>query len=174
LAFYDNEAIETTAEAKKHNVRVWTDDDEWKVGLSTHKLAVRRANEHPNGHQSWKKVGDPILHIEVSLGSPGVQTILKLLTQLRRWADLVLIAPLDANTLAKLSHGLCDNLVTSLMRALDSSRTKVCVFPAMNTFMYNHPLTQPQLDILRDTLGYELVGPVGKELACGDVGECAP
>ena len=93
------------------------------------------------------------------------------LTQLRRWADVVLIAPCSANTLAKLCAGICDNLLTSLMRALDASRTKVYVFPAMNTFMYDHPLTAPQLAILRNVLKYNVVGPVGKVLACGDVGE---
>lgn len=41
----------------------------------------------------------------------------------------------------------------------------------MNTFMYDHPLTKPQLEILRTTLGYHVVGPIGKLLACGDMGE---
>lgn len=42
----------------------------------------------------WKKIGDPVLHIE-----------------LRNWADVILIAPLDANTVAKISNGICDNLL---------------------------------------------------------------
>ena len=58
-----------------------------------------------------------------------------------------------------------------MMRALDASRTKVYLFPAMNTFMYGHPLTAPQLATLRDVLKYNVIGPVGKVLACGDVGE---
>ena len=91
--------------------------------------------------------------------------------KLRRWADVLLLAPLSANTLSKLSIGACDNLLTSLMRALDSARTKVYVFPAMNTFMYNHPMTKKQLEVLENVLGYEVVGPVGKKLACGDVGK---
>lgn len=56
------------------------------------------------------------------------------------------------------------------MRALDPSRTLVYVFPAMNTFMWNHPFTYKQLDILK-SIGYEVVGPIGKQLACGDIGE---
>jgi phosphopantothenoylcysteine decarboxylase len=56
------------------------------------------------------------------------------------------------------------------MRAIDPARTRVYVFPAMNTFMWAHPFTQPQLDTLRK-IGYTVVGPVGKKLACGDVGE---
>ncbi|PSR81133.1 hypothetical protein PHLCEN_2v6468 [Hermanssonia centrifuga] len=98
------------------------------------------------------RIGDPILHIE-----------------LRRWADVVLIAPCDANTLAKVANGICDNLATSLLRAL-APTTPTYVFPAMNTLMYEHPLTDVHLRIVRDTIGYTVVGPIGKTLACGDVG----
>ncbi|OCH85768.1 flavo protein [Obba rivulosa] len=96
--------------------------------------------------------GDPILHIE-----------------LRRWADIVLIAPCSANTLAKIAHGLCDNLATSLLRAL-APTTPTYVFPAMNTLMYMHPLTAEHLRIVREVIGYTIIGPIGKALACGDVG----
>ncbi|CAG8765984.1 12643_t:CDS:2, partial [Acaulospora colombiana] len=107
---------------------------------------------------SWKRIADPILHIE-----------------LRRWADLVLIAPCSANTLAKLAGGLCDNLATSLLRALppiatlpsirDSEDTskrgmQVWVFPAMNTFMYEHPLTAMHLKMVQDVLKYRVEGPI--------------
>ncbi|EJD55033.1 flavo protein [Auricularia subglabra TFB-10046 SS5] len=101
---------------------------------------------------NWTKVGDDILHIE-----------------LRRWADIVLIAPCSANTLSKLAHGACDNLVTSVLRAL-APGTPTYVFPAMNTFMYEHPLTEEHLRVVRETLQYTVVGPIGKALACGDVG----
>ncbi|KAL1719027.1 flavoprotein [Schizophyllum commune] len=97
-------------------------------------------------------IGDPILHIE-----------------LRRWADVVLVAPCSANTLSKIAHGACDNLVTSLLRALAPS-TPTYIFPAMNTLMYEHPLTAEHLRIVRQVVGYEVVGPIGKTLACGDVG----
>ncbi|KAJ3765291.1 flavoprotein [Lentinula raphanica] len=103
----------------------------------------------------WKtdyRIGDPILHIE-----------------LRRWADIVLVAPCSANTLAKIAHGICDNLATSLLRAL-SPTTPTYVFPAMNTLMYEHPLTSEHLRIIREVVRYTVVGPIGKGLACGDVG----
>jgi len=98
------------------------------------------------------KIGAPILHIE-----------------LRRWADVVLIAPCTANTLSKIAHGLCDNLVTSLLRAL-APTTPTYVFPAMNTLMYEHPLTSEHIRTVREVVRYEVVGPIGKGLACGDVG----
>ncbi|KAE8253989.1 hypothetical protein A4X13_0g3585 [Tilletia indica] len=114
--------------------KIWRDVDEWS---------------------SWKKVGDPVLHIE-----------------LRRWADVVLLAPCDANTLAKLANGICDNLLTSFFRALSPS-TPTFIFPAMNTLMYEHPLTGQHLEILQSTLGYEVHGPIPKQLACGDIGQGA-
>ncbi|KAH9841786.1 flavoprotein [Rhodofomes roseus] len=98
------------------------------------------------------RIGDPILHIE-----------------LRRWADIVLIAPCSANTIAKIAHGICDNLATSLLRAL-APTTPTYVFPAMNTLMYEHPLTAEQLTVIREVIEYQVVGPIGKALACGDVG----
>ncbi|KAL0960721.1 hypothetical protein HGRIS_005747 [Hohenbuehelia grisea] len=98
------------------------------------------------------KIGDPILHIE-----------------LRRWADIVLVAPCSANTLAKIANGLCDNLVTSLLRAL-APTTPTYVFPAMNTLMFEHPLTAEHLRVVREVIRYNVVGPIGKALACGDTG----
>ncbi|KAF8523137.1 flavoprotein [Hysterangium stoloniferum] len=101
---------------------------------------------------SWNQRGDPILHIE-----------------LRRWTDIILVAPCSANTLSKLANGACDNLVTSVLRAT-TAITPVYVFPAMNTHMYLSPLTETHLSVVTMTLGYTVVGPIGKNLACGDVG----
>lgn len=58
---------------------------------------------------------------------------------------------------------------TSLLRAL-APTTPAYVFPAMNTSMYNHPLTNEHLRIVKEVIGYHVVGPIGKALACGDVG----
>ncbi len=102
---------------------------------------------------AWKQKGDPILHIE-----------------LRKWADVFLIAPLSANTLAKISNGLCDNLLTSVVRAWDPKK-KMIVCPAMNTCMWENPITSRQLGIVREIYAAEIVPP--KEdyvLACGDRG----
>jgi phosphopantothenoylcysteine decarboxylase len=120
--------------------------------------------------------GDPVLHIEF-----------------RNWADLLIIAPLDANTLAKLALGLCDNFLTCLFRAWDFSKP-VILAPAMNTLMWNSPLTarhlgqvlldHGEITTLPDGWSLEtapdhyarharnliLIPPQSKRLACGDVG----
>ncbi|AFZ79643.1 flavoprotein domain containing protein [Theileria equi strain WA] len=92
---------------------------------------------------------DPILHIE-----------------LRRWADIFVICPLDANTLAKISNGLCDSLLTDIARSWDM-RKPFLVYPCMNTFMYEHQITDKQISILQ-SFGIKVVPPIAKLLACGD------
>ena len=101
--------------------------------------------------QRWQKIGDPILHIE-----------------LRNWAHCLLIAPLDANTMAKLAHGLCDNLLTCVVRAWDLAKP-LYYAPAMNTHMYEHPLTDEHRQKL-STFGYREIKVIEKKLACGDTG----
>src|SRR5579884_3652683 len=64
--------------------------------------------------------------------------------QLRRWADMLVIAPLDANTLAKLANGLADNCLTCVWRAWEPGRP-VVLAPAMNTLMWQHPATARHL-----------------------------
>ncbi len=107
--------------------------------------------------------------------------------ELRKWADLLLIAPLSANSLAKLSAGLCDNLLvlpadqTCVFRAWDFSRLAsktaalrfpVICAPAMNTLMWDSPFTAKQLQTLRD-LGVHCLDTVEKLLVCGDRGKGA-
>jgi phosphopantothenoylcysteine decarboxylase / phosphopantothenate---cysteine ligase len=81
-------------------------------------------------------------------------------------ADLVAIAPLTANTLAKLAHGLADDVLTEAVLAHDGP---VLAAPAMNTRMWEHPATQANARILRER-GVELIGPEAGELAEGEVG----
>jgi phosphopantothenoylcysteine decarboxylase len=118
--------------------------------------------------------GDDVLHIE-----------------LRRRAEMLVVAPLDANTLAKLALGICDNLLTCLYRAWDFARP-VVLAPAMNTLMWDKPATARHLaQIWSDATGRDvppdwslataeahfaregsvaLAAPQSKRLACGDVG----
>lgn len=88
--------------------------------------------------------------------------------ELRRWADLMVIAPLDANTLAKISNGLCDNLLTCTLRAWDVKKP-LLFCPAMHTFMWQHPITSVQVKQLIH-MGYTHIPPITKTLACGDTG----
>src|SRR5918992_5112952 len=81
-------------------------------------------------------------------------------------ADLLVIAPLTANTLAKLANGLADNLVTEAALAHDGP---VLVAPAMNTRMWLHPATQANVQLLRGR-GVELLGPEEGDLAEGEQG----
>jgi phosphopantothenoylcysteine decarboxylase/phosphopantothenate--cysteine ligase len=83
------------------------------------------------------------------------------------WADLVLVAPCTANLMAKMSHGLADDLVTAVLLA---TRAHVLVAPAMNVNMWTHPATQANLEILR-ARGLSFVGPDEGELACGWEGQ---
>ncbi len=81
-------------------------------------------------------------------------------------ADLLVIAPLSANTLAKLAHGLADNLLTQLALAY---RGPALVAPAMNARMWEHPATRANVALLRER-GVELIGPEEGELAEGEWG----
>lgn len=117
-------------------------------------------------HEPWTRESD-ILHI-----------------QLRRWADLLMVAPLSANTLAKIANGLSDNLLMSVIRAWDVSprsngrRANIIVAPAMNTCMWAHPVTARHIRVLQEDWGangndeswFVVMQPQVKLLACGDLG----
>src|SRR6184192_3367273 len=81
-------------------------------------------------------------------------------------AELFVVAPLSANTLAKLAHGIADNVLTEAALA---HRGPVLVAPAMNPRMWAHPATRANVETLRSR-GIELVGPDEGELAEGDWG----
>lgn len=82
-------------------------------------------------------------------------------------ADLVMIAPATANVIAKLAHGLADDMLTTTVLACNCPKI---VAPAMNTKMYENPVTQDNLNILR-RYGWEVVEPASGYLACGAVGK---
>ena len=129
---------------------VYRDEDEWD--------------------KPWVR-GGSILHIE-----------------LRRWADILVIAPLSANSMAKMTAGVADSLLLSLVRAWDttgeiegSRKKRIILAPGMNTAMWRHPVTKKQLQVLEEDWAVdaehdgwiELLRPVEKTLACGDVGDGA-
>jgi phosphopantothenoylcysteine decarboxylase len=140
-----------------------------------HDILTLDADEWPGERYTR---GDAVRHIE-----------------LRRWADLLVIAPLDANTLAKLAVGLCDNALTCVWRAWDWAKP-VVLAPAMNTLMWRHPFTRKHMKALAADFGaahipghfdeetlirqindraktLRIVAPIEKELACGDIGSGA-
>ena len=82
-------------------------------------------------------------------------------------ADFVLIAPATANVLAKLAHGIADDMLTTTVLACDCPKAAA---PAMNTKMYENPVTQDNLATLRH-YGWEIVEPAAGRLACGAVGK---
>ena len=148
---------------------------EFLQGQSAEQPQLESLKQLPNvqaiysDRDEWSKPwvrGDKILHIE-----------------LRRWAHTLLIAPLSANSLAKMSNGLSDNLLTSVIRAwdttgiIDGQKKMILVAPAMNSAMWRHPVTSKHIKTLKDEWGSQadgwvrVLGPVEKGLACGDVGD---
>jgi len=89
--------------------------------------------------------------------------------ELRNWADLILVAPLSANTLAKIANGLCDNLPTCIVRAWDTSKPMLLA-PAMNTYMWNNPFTEEHLKKVVEVYRAEVIPPISKTLVCKEIG----
>ncbi|KAJ5554884.1 Flavoprotein [Penicillium sp. DV-2018c] len=174
--------------AHKLSIRVilTTKAQQFLAGQSTEQPTVASLNSLPGveavydddaewGPEPWRR-GVDILHIS-----------------LRRWADILVIAPLSANTLAKLANGLSDNLLTSVCRAwdtdalVDGKRKRIVVAPAMNTAMWRHPVTARHIRVLEEDWGvkkdeetglesgwFEVLQPqASKILACGDIGSGA-
>ena len=86
---------------------------------------------------------------------------------LSRWADLILIAPITANTISKLSHGLADDLASTLVLA---SNKQVFLAPAMNVRMWELESNKKNINKLV-SYGYRLIGPEIGDMACGEYGE---
>ncbi|KAK6866775.1 Protein SIS2, partial [Candida tropicalis] len=103
---------------------------------------------------TWKTRSDPVLHIE-----------------LRRWADILLVCPLTANTLAKISLGICDNLLTNVIRAWNSSYP-ILLAPAMDSHSYSSSTTKRQLRLIADDMPWiEVLKPSEKVFGSyGDIG----
>ena len=85
---------------------------------------------------------------------------------LAKKADVVLIAPASANVIAKMAHGIADDMLTTTVLACTCRKL---VSPAMNTAMYENPVTQDNLEILK-RYGFRIIEPASGYLACGDTG----
>lgn len=86
---------------------------------------------------------------------------------LAKKADVIMVAPATANVIAKLAHGLADDMLTTTILA---SHAPKLVAPAMNTGMYENPVTQNNLALLKK-YGMEVIEPAAGHLACGDEGK---
>jgi phosphopantothenoylcysteine decarboxylase/phosphopantothenate--cysteine ligase len=86
--------------------------------------------------------------------------------ELARWADTLLVAPATANFMAKLTHGLADDLLSTLCLATPAP---ICIAPAMNQQMWFADATQANLKVLEQR-GIQFLGPAQGEQACGDIG----
>lgn len=84
---------------------------------------------------------------------------------LARSADLLVVAPASANTIAKFANGLADNVVTNVALALPRD-TPVLIAPAMNAMMWDSPITQRNMTTLTETLNWQTVGPNSGWQAC--------
>lgn len=87
--------------------------------------------------------------------------------ELAKWADLLIIVPATANTIAKLAMGIADDLLTTVCLA---TTAPILVAPAMNQQMWQHPSVKLNLQTLTD-YDYEIIQPASGEQACGDIGE---
>lgn len=89
-------------------------------------------------------------------------------TEVSKWADVLLIAPATANTIAKLAHGFADNLLTTT--ALAFNKSNKVVVPTMNTRMYENQVTLENIEKLKEH-GWKVLEPEAGHLACGEVGK---
>lgn len=85
--------------------------------------------------------------------------------ELARWADRIVIAPATANLIAKIAHGICDDLLSTILCAAPQG-TPLFAAPAMNADMLANPITQKNMATLSDELGYRFIGPGEGWQAC--------
>lgn len=97
--------------------------------------------------------------------TPGVPHV-----DLGKWADLLAVVPLSANTLAKVAQGQCNDFLTSIFLAWRQNKP-VLMFPAMNTMMWEHPFTQEHVGRINRLSFAKVVDPAAGLLACGDEGK---
>ena len=86
---------------------------------------------------------------------------------LSRWCDIILVAPITANTISKLSNGSSEDLASTVILA---SNKDILICPAMNVRMWEHPSTKSNLEKLKQ-FGYKVIGPEIGDMACGEYGE---
>lgn len=162
--------------SKDYNPSIWNEfqielkKSQSQINHNTTTIQLHFATEE---WSDWNKLGDSVLHIEI-----------------RDWADIAVLAPLSAHTLAKLATGLCDDTLSCCLRAWDFGHGSrpgkpILLAPAMNTAMYIHPLTQTHIQTIQSFWNnhnhhhhqqqnfIRVIEPIKKELACGEIGSGA-
>lgn len=147
IAAYKTVELARRATQRGHSVRcVLTDAARHFVAPTS----LQAVTGHPVRDSLWDEAAEAAMgHIELA-----------------RWAEQILIAPATANLMARLAHGLADDLLTTLVLA---SAAPLALAPAMNQQMWRHPATQDNLRALR-ARGVRILGPGIGDQACGDVG----
>ena len=144
--------------ARETGAKVYTERDEW-----VWRIEDKTEHTYVDGHtvtlpkpepvftDRWQK-GYPILHVDLG-----------------KTSSALVIAPASMNTIAKMAHGITDNLLTSVYSAWDISCRPVIIAPAMNTKMWESPQNTTNIEALVSR-GVKIVYPVEAMLACGDFG----
>ena len=127
-------------------------------------VAMTDAAQRFVGAQTFQAVSH--LPVRTSLWDANAEAAMGHL-ELARWAQQVVVAPATANTIAKIAHGLADDLVSTLCLATEAP---IAVAPAMNRVMWSHPATQANVATLQSR-GVAVLGPGEGEQACGETGE---
>lgn len=142
-------AVELVRRLRERGIEVqvaMTDNAREFVGATT----FQAVSGHPVRDSLWDAAAEAAMgHIELA-----------------RWPDAIVIAPATANTLAKLAHGMADDLVSTLCLATTSP---IFVAPAMNHRMWLHPATQANVETLK-ARGVTVIGPGTGAQACGETG----
>jgi len=137
--------------ADGHEVQVVATPHAWNF-TRVNQLGVKTWEDKDEWPLEWQR-GDPVPHIDLA-----------------DWADVLVIAPLSANLLADMALGRCDSMLSCIVRAWHRDRPMV-IAPAMNTRMWEHPVTTRQLGQLRaDQPRLVVIDPIEKTLACGTYG----
>jgi phosphopantothenoylcysteine decarboxylase len=146
-------ADELRGRTYENRVKVYTEQDEWEwkdKPSSDPQTAID--NMHLGPRCQWQK-GDPVLHIELA-----------------KEFNVLVIAPATANTIAKMTYGIVDNLLLSVYAAWRGG--PVIIAPAMNTYMLDSQAVRDNIRTL-ERRGVIVIPPAEKTLACGDVGKGA-
>ncbi len=133
-----------------------------KSGIDVQVVMTESARQFVGPATFQALTGNPV---HTDLWDPSVDNNMAHIN-LSRDVDAILVAPASANTIAKLVHGMADDLLTTLCLARDCP---LAIAPAMNKQMWAHPATQRNLEILQSD-GVTILGPASGEQACGEVG----